>query len=78
MAIMQSVSRSVLASPNRLMVLLTCSVDAMEIPPPWPILQPSRHREVSEELNWRVEGRAIECCVLIGKNSVRSCYLQGI
>ncbi len=52
-AIIQSVSRSVLPRPNRLMDLLTCSMEATCMPPLCPSLQPSRLRAVTVELNWR-------------------------
>lgn len=55
MAMMQSVSRSVAASPRCSIDLLTCSMEAIRIPPLEPILHPFSTRVLTEVLNWREE-----------------------
>ena len=51
MAMMQSVSKSVLASPRVEMERLTCSIEATPMPPLWPSLQPWSSSEQTELLN---------------------------
>ena len=55
MAMMQSVSRSVAASPRCSIDLFTCSMEAIRIPPLEPILHPFSMRVLTEVLNWREE-----------------------
>ena len=61
MAMIQSVSRSVLASPRQLMLWFTWSIEATWMPPARLILQPSSRRVLIDWLNWMCDVN--EICV---------------